>query len=121
MSSRCSVADRAGYPTCAPGGIYKAPAGKALIITSVDFYNGQQPPGAIHNIFLTAGPAATPCTYWLAAQSTPDLALAQNQVFPTGIPVPAGDAVGLGSTDTSGSAEIYGYLVPAAAVPQSAF
>jgi hypothetical protein len=56
----------------------------------------------------------------LAAQSTPDLAISQNQVFPTGIAVPAGDAVGLDSQDGLGSAEIYGYLVPAAAVPSNA-
>lgn len=57
-----SLIARFGYRTCASGGIYMVPAGKALIITAVDFFNGQQPPGAIHNIVLTAGPPATPCT-----------------------------------------------------------
>lgn len=118
-ASAGSLVARFGYATCAQGGIYKIPSGKALIITAVNFYNGQQAPGGIHSIILTAGPSATPCKKNLAAQTTANLTVSENQVFPTGIAVPAGDAVGLFSPDPVGSVEIYGYLVRAAAVPHN--
>lgn len=115
-----SLIARFGQEDCQAGGIYKIPAGKALIITAVDFYNGAQPGTSIESLYLTAGPVSAPCGsqgHPLAAQVTSDLALAQNQVFPTGIPVPAGMAIGLFSPDGIGAAEIYGYLVPASSVP----
>jgi hypothetical protein len=39
---------------------------------------------------------------------------------PAGIPIPAGDAIGLQSSSPDRAAEFFGYLVPAAAVPASA-
>ena len=116
-ASAGSLVVRFGFATCNAGGIYKIPSGKALIITAVDFNVGQQPPG--HVLVLTAGPFATPCQKMLAGQNTPDVSVSPNQIFPTGIPVPAGDAIGLSSADGMVSVEIYGYLVPAAAVPHN--
>ena len=43
--------------------------------------------------------------------------MSQNQVFSPGIPVPAGDALGVTQGNDNGVAFIYGYLVPASAVP----
>jgi hypothetical protein len=106
---------------CNKGGIYKVPAGKALILTAVTFFNGSTSPSTLHALDLTAGPPSAPCNsktfHLLAAQITADVALADDQTFPSGIAVPAGDAIGLFSQDGAGAAEIYGYLVPASAVP----
>lgn len=110
-----------GGPSCAAGGIYKIPAGKALIITGVDFYldaNSSMPEQLQQD--LEVGPAATPCKHIVAAGEDTTQIVAQQQVFQPGIAVPAGDAVGLVTADPSGGAEIYGYLVPAAAVPATA-
>ena len=104
---------------CAAGGFYKIPAGKALIITGVDFLTSAASSGG-HSLFLAAGPAATPCHTIVAAAEETETFVSQNQVFTPGIPVPAGDAVGLTNIRDTGSAELYGYLVPAAAVPASA-
>src|SRR5262249_52392800 len=92
-----SLVIRVGAETCAKNGFYKVPAGKALILTAVDFYNGA-PPNDTHNLLLLAGPAASPCgagNHLLAADSTASLAESQNQTFPTGIAIPAGDALAL--------------------------
>ena len=108
-------------PSCAAGGIYKIPAGKALIITGVDFYldADSSTPSQLQQD-LEVGPAATPCKHIIAAGEDTTQIVAQQQVFQPGIAVPAGDAVGLTTADPSGGAEIYGYLVPASAVPASA-
>jgi hypothetical protein len=107
-----------GSSFCTAGGFYKVPAGKALIITGATVNNAAVSAGG-DQLALEAGPSATPCTNLLAGAASPsseDLT-SQNQVFSPGIPVPAGDALGLQSTNDDGSAFIYGYLVPAAAVP----
>jgi hypothetical protein len=108
-------------PSCGAGGIYKIPSGKALIITGVDFYldANSSTPGQLQQD-LEVGPAATPCKHIVAVGEDTTQIVAQQQVFQPGIAVPAGDAVGLVTADPSGSAEIYGYLVPASAVPAGA-
>lgn len=94
---------------------------KALIITGVDFYldDDSSAPGQLQQD-LEVGPAATPCKHVVAAGEDTTEIVAQQQVFQPGIAVPAGDAVGLVTDDPSGGAEIYGYLVPASAVPAGA-
>jgi hypothetical protein len=110
--------------TCAAGGVYKVPAGKALIITSVNFVlDAVSPSVEGTGLVLLAGPVANPCKSFVAAAYAPvgtDFA-SVDQVYPSGIPIPAGDALGLtaGAND-AGLADIYGYLVPAAAVPHNA-
>jgi hypothetical protein len=107
------------FPTC-PGGMYTIPAGKALIITGVNFYMAAAGPGS-HQLLLQVGPAATPCGSFVAAGLAGDTdVVTYNQAFHPGIPVPAGNALGLTGINESGSAEVYGYLVPASAVPASA-
>ena len=109
-----------GIPgTCAANGFYKVPAGKALIITTLNFYDFNV--GAGHNeLDLLAGPAATPCTKFLAAGVENSADVSENQVFQPGIAVPAGDALGMLAVNDDGSVHMYGYLVPAAAVPATA-
>lgn len=109
-----------GELTCAAGGIYKIPAGKALIITGADFLTAAATAGTVNDMALKAGPAATPCAHIVAGMFQIDQVGTQNQVFQPGIPVPAGDAVGLAGANQAGAAIIYGYLVPASAVPASA-
>ena len=110
-------------PNCSAGGIYTVPAGKALIITALNFYNWTGSPGS-HQLVMYAGPPAAPCSSSAhplsAGVGTDNGDSMVNQVYPSGIVVPAGDAVGLNTFNDSGSAELYGYLVPASAVPQSA-
>jgi hypothetical protein len=103
-------------PSCAAGGIYTIPAGKALIITGVNFYNHAAGAGD-HELILLTGPAASPCSSLVAAGIQTDVDVSQNQSFHPGIPVPAGGAVGLSAFNDNGTVELYGYLVPAAAVP----
>jgi hypothetical protein len=107
---------------CNNDGVYKIPAGQALIITSVNFYNAASTTNLSHELDLLAGPAPTPCTHLVAAGLAPasEDAISQNQVFNSGIPVPAGDALGLSAVNESGSVEVYGYLVPKADVPANA-
>ena len=113
-----------GSVTCSAGGVYKVPAGKALIITSVNFVlDAVNPTIEGTGLVLLAGPSAHPCTSTVAVAYAPvhtDFA-SVDQVYPSGIPIPAGDALGLtpGAND-GGLATIYGYLVPAAAVPHNA-
>lgn len=110
--------------SCGAGGVYKIPAGKALIITSVNFdLDAVSPSAEGTGLILTAGPSAHPCKSTVATAFAPvgtDFA-SVDQTYPSGIPVPAGDALGLtpGAND-AGLATIYGYLVPAAAVPHNA-
>jgi len=110
------------FPSCAAGGIYTVPAGKALIITGVDFYNSADNLGTAHELDLTAGPAAGPCVNILAGGIAPasEDRISQSQAFSPGIPVPAGDAVGVAEANELGSVELYGYLVPAGDVPAAA-
>jgi hypothetical protein len=110
--------------TCAARGVYTVPAGKALIITSVNFVLDAVTPSAEGTgLVLLAGPVAHPCKSFVAAAYAPVGTDFQSvdQVYPAGIPIPAGDALGLtaGAND-AGIANIYGYLVPAAAVPHNA-
>jgi hypothetical protein len=111
-------------PTCAAGGFYTVPAGKALIITSVNFILDATSPSVEGvGLVLGAGPAAHPCKSSVAAAYAPVGTDFQSvdQVYPSGIPVPAGDALALiVGANGGGIADIYGYLVPAAAVPHNA-
>jgi hypothetical protein len=107
------------FPSCAAGGIYTVPAGKALIITGVTFYNSAVTTSTPVEIDLLIGPSATPCTSVMAAGIDSDNRLSVHQDFQPGIPVPAGDAVGGVADNNSGSMEFYGYLVPKADVPAS--
>jgi hypothetical protein len=106
--------------SCAANGIYKVPAGRALIITGVTFFNFEKNIGTPAEQDLTFGPAADPCSDLAAAGLDSDQELSLNQSFQPGVPVPAGDAVGLVGSNSAGSTEFYGYLVPSAAVPASA-
>jgi hypothetical protein len=110
--------------SCAAGGVYTVPAGKALIITSVNFtLDAVSPSIEGTGLVLTAGPVAQPCKSSVAAAYAPVGTDFQSvdQVYPSGIPVPAGDALGLlNGVNDAGIAAIYGYLVPAAAVPHIA-
>jgi hypothetical protein len=105
-----------GSPTCGAGGFYAIPAGKALIITGVNFYNHASGAGQ-HELDLLTGPSATPCTNLVAAGIATDAHVSQNQAFHPGIPVPAGGALGGFGSNESGTIQVYGYLVPASAVP----
>ncbi len=109
--------------TCAAGGVYKVPAGKALIITSVNFVlDAVSPSAGGTGLILGAGPVAHPCKSSVAAAYAPigtDFA-SVDQVYPSGIPIPAGDSLGTSGVNDGGLAVIYGYLVPAAAVPHNA-
>jgi len=107
------------FPTCSAGGIYTIPAGKALIITGATFEDLAAVTAMPHELVLKAGPPASPCSFGLAAAAAPgseDL-VSQNQVFSPGIAVPAGEALGMFKFNDSGEAVVYGYLVPASAVP----
>jgi hypothetical protein len=108
-----------GLPTCAAGGFYTIPRGKALIITGIEFFPLAAASG-LHGLFVEAGAAATPCQKLVAGAADTDPEVSQNQVFNPGIPIPAGNAVGLRGFNDNGAAVVYGYLVPAAAVPASA-
>jgi hypothetical protein len=111
-----------GGPSCAAGGIYTVPAGQALIITGVNFYNAASAADMPHELDLDAGPVATPCTNTLTVGIAPSSEddVSQNQAFSTGIPVPAGDAVGVAELNELGKVEFYGYLVPSADLPAAA-
>jgi hypothetical protein len=107
--------------TCGVNGFYKIPAGKALIITGATFDNVAASPGA-HAFILYAGSPASPCitnSHPLAVSDAPasENNVSQNQEFSPGIAVPAGFALALSDGNENGDAFIYGYLVPAAAVP----
>jgi len=108
----------AEFPTCSVA-FYTIPAGKALIITGATFNVFATTSGFPHFLFLSAGPPASPCTHELAFASAPSSedSVTQNQVFSPGIAVPAGDALGLSQGNDEGVAIVYGYLVPASAVP----
>jgi hypothetical protein len=110
------------FPKCTANGVYRVPAGHALIITGVNFYNAAHTAGMEHELDLYAGPASSPCVNLLAAGLAPGTEdrISQSQVFNPGIPVPAGDALGVNATNELGSVEFYGYLVPKADVPANA-
>jgi hypothetical protein len=69
---------------------------------------------------VLVGPASTPCATIIAAVLVGPETASQNQVFQPGIPVPAGDAIGLDGANEAGPIAFYGYLVPASAVPANA-
>lgn len=110
------------FPTCKANGSYKVPAGQALIITGVNFYNAANTAAMAHELDLDAGPAPSPCLHILTAGIAPgsEDRISQNQAFNPGIPVPAGDAVGVADDNELGSVEFFGYLVPKADVPAGA-
>jgi hypothetical protein len=106
-------------PTCDAGGAYTVPAGKALIITSVTFYNLAEA-ARLNELDLMGGPLSSPCSSFLAAGIANGETVSSWQGYNPGIPVPAGDSLGMLDTNDSGSAHVLGYLVPAAAVPANA-
>jgi hypothetical protein len=107
-----------GSQTCATNGFYVPPRGKALIITAVNFYSTNLSSGSAE-LILYAGPKANPCgdrtSAGLVAENIQDVDMSQNQVFPSGIVVRAGDALALVAFNDTGSVQVYGYLVPASA------
>jgi hypothetical protein len=113
-----SVVSIYGQPSCGVGGIYTAPAGQALVITSINFYNWTVSPGA-HQLVLYEGTNVKPCgdigSTGIVSASVSDYDSSQNQVFPSGIIVPPGDTLGLYNFNDQGDVEIYGYLIPASA------
>jgi hypothetical protein len=106
-----------GTPACTASGFYTIPAGKALIITGVSFSNSAAVENERVEFTLTAGPTSTPCMDTLASGVDSDVTLTLSQDFQPGIPVPAGDCLGMTQINNNGTAEIYGYLVPKAEVP----
>jgi len=105
---------------CSPGaGGYTIPSGKALIITGATFLNvNTGVSGAGHSLILWARPAKGSCMSSAAAMSAvSEDFVTQHQDFSPGIAVPAGDVLALQGGDDSGSVFVYGYLVPATAVP----
>jgi hypothetical protein len=105
--------------SCGAGGFYRIPKGKALIITGVEFIEIAGTSGA-QILSLEVGPAATPCRTNVAESLASVSDTSENEVFSPGIPVPAGSAVGLNGIQSQGAAFMYGYLVPASAVPAGA-
>jgi hypothetical protein len=101
--------------TCSAGGFYTVPAGKALIITAVNFYFGQPPTSGEIAEELFDGASATPCST-LVTSGVSAAAASQNQVFQPGVAVPAGDSLGWEGLNVNGSVQVYGYLVPSTAV-----
>jgi hypothetical protein len=108
-----------GTPHCPAGEVYNVPAGKALVITSVTFLNLAVTSGTPHTLELVTGPVATPCFRIVAIAGATQGVETHTQAFNPGIPVPAGDALGISGSNDDGDVLIYGYLVPAAAVPAS--
>jgi hypothetical protein len=107
-----------GTSPCTPdSGFYTVPVGKALIITGVTFV-GEEGIGT-----LLAGPTAVGgCDVLVAAMISaysPDNAADARlyQQLQPGIAVPAGDQRAEFSASGSGDDLVYGYLVPASAVP----
>jgi len=100
---------------------YAVPKGKALIITSVTFVHTTTGTGTSHQVLLYDGTPATPCINLLAASVTTADYASDHQDFNPGIPVPAGGLLTLdpdvASTNDYGGVAVYGYLVPASAVP----
>jgi hypothetical protein len=119
MAGGASLVTVFGFPACSANGFYTIPAGKALIITGINFYNIATGSGP-SEIDLTAGPISTPCQQLLAGGLNDSPAETQSQTFQPGIPIPAGDSLGAIGNNQSGSLQVYGYLVPAAAVPANA-
>jgi hypothetical protein len=105
---------------CGAGGDYKVPPGKVLIITSVNFYNIAAVNGDPVETDLLDGPASHPCKTLLASGLDTDITLSVSQNFQPGIPVRTGQSLGVRETNSEGTAEIYGYLVPSADVPAGA-
>jgi hypothetical protein len=108
------------FPTCDAGSSYIVPAGKALIITRLEFYMVPTVLTGDIETDLFAGPAATPCCQVIAVALSAPTSGTVPQTFDPGIPVPAGDGVGGVHRDNAGTVFMYGYLLPAADVPASA-
>ena len=100
--------------------MYKIPRGDAFILTGADFDNISANQASGEQFVIMYGPSASPCTFDAAVAGNSALLDTQNQVFQPGIAIPAGDAIGLASQNDSGAVQIYGYLVPASAVPRHA-
>ncbi len=100
--------------------IYTVPAGKALILKSAQFQlerNGTEPPTVRAWVYAgTCGVSAK----LLAASNVDRQSETVSTDFGTGVPIPSGQSVIVNSYNNRGSAFVYGYLVPSAAVPASA-
>jgi preprotein translocase subunit Sec61beta len=105
---------------CQSGSSYAIPAGKALIIKTVtSFLHDAGGAGATEGLIMT-GPLEVPCSQIIASASTGSTtAETVVQNFEPGIAVPAGQLVTGYGWDNNGSSQVYGYLVPASAVPVS--
>jgi hypothetical protein len=122
LASPADSVEYSGFATCSANGFATIPAGKALIITGATFYNAAASAGNPHHLTLTAGPPAEPCHLALTVSAAPTSVdiVSQNQVFSPGIAVPAGDVLGLNNSNDVGGVFVFGYLVPARAVPHNA-
>jgi hypothetical protein len=100
---------------------YAVPQGKALIITSVTFFHATTGTGPSHDLFLYAGIAANQCEKFLATSATTADYASDHQDFSPGIAVPTGGLLTLDPDfavpNDTGYVLVYGYLVPAWAVP----
>jgi hypothetical protein len=99
--------------------VYTIPAGKALILKSMTAYmHTAGSPGS--DVEAIVYPAAN-CASALAAAAISDRAHETVfQTFGSGIGVPAGRTISTLGFNTSGTVHLYGYLVPASAVPATA-
>jgi hypothetical protein len=59
------------FGSCGADGFYKIRAGKALIVTGASFADVVATAGGPHGLDLYAGPAASPCSFALAAADAP--------------------------------------------------
>jgi hypothetical protein len=107
-----------GYPTCASGGFYTVPSTKGLIVTGVTLTVTAEAAGsAAQGAYF--GPSASPCTDGFAASASAGTT-ADYQLLQPGVAVPAGDSLGAVDGNNDDGLIVYGYLVPAGAVPANA-
>jgi len=106
-----------GVANCGSGGIYKIPRGDAFILTGADFDNLSADSANGEQLAIQYGKSATPCTFFAAVGGSSEFIHTENQVFQPGIAIPAGDGIGVLGENDRGAVQIYGYLVPAGAVP----
>jgi hypothetical protein len=104
--------------------LYVVPKHDALIVTGGDLFAfAASTSTTVNQLAVETGPASAPCggnRTIFAGLVTANAADTSNQSFQPGIAVPAGDAVGMTGDNESGTVILYGYLVPAAAVPAGA-
>ncbi|MBV9484528.1 MAG: hypothetical protein JO246_00560 [Frankiaceae bacterium] len=97
-----------GGGSCTPS--YMPPAGKALVITAVTFFN--HPATSPGELDLYSGD----CAQFLTAAVSPT-DQSSTQSFPSGLVVRGGQGLTLATVTDNGSAVVSGYFVPASTVP----